>query len=137
MPGGDRTGPMGYGPMTGRGAGLCAGYNVPGFANALPGRGGFGRGWGMGRGGGGWGRRNWFYATGLTGWQRAAYGGYPPYGSFAPYTTPSAGQYYPSYAPALSKEDQLNELKYQAEYLEDALEGVKKRMEEIEGEVTE
>ena len=67
MPGGDRTGPMGLGPMTGRAAGYCAGYPVPGFMNAVGGR-GFG-GWG---GRGGRGRRNWFYATGLTGWQRAA-----------------------------------------------------------------
>ncbi|MCD6153487.1 MAG: DUF5320 domain-containing protein [Syntrophobacterales bacterium] len=39
MPWGDRTGPMGYGPMTGRGAGYCAGYQMPGFANPTPGRG--------------------------------------------------------------------------------------------------
>jgi hypothetical protein len=57
---------MGMGPMTGRGAGLCAGSNVPGFANR-----GFGL-FGRGRGGGGRGWRNRFYATGLTGWQRAA-----------------------------------------------------------------
>jgi len=31
MPGGDRTGPIGAGPMTGRGAGYCAGYNMPGI----------------------------------------------------------------------------------------------------------
>ena len=41
---------MGVGPMTGRGTGYCAGYAVPGYANAMPGR-GFGMGWG-----GGWGR---------------------------------------------------------------------------------
>ena len=35
MPRGDRTGPMGMGPMTGRGAGYCAGYDVPGFMNNL------------------------------------------------------------------------------------------------------
>jgi hypothetical protein len=57
MPRGDRTGPMGMGPMTGRGAGFCAG-NV---MNQMPGRGaGFGRrqGRGFGRGMGrkfGWG----------------------------------------------------------------------------------
>ena len=57
MPGGDGTGPMGYGPETGRGAGFCAGNprsdNVP----QMPGRGfgrgsgrrGFGDGRGMGR----------------------------------------------------------------------------------------
>lgn len=33
MPRGDRTGPAGRGPMTGRGAGYCAGYPVPGFMN--------------------------------------------------------------------------------------------------------
>src|SRR5690606_29649890 len=31
MPRGDGTGPMGEGPMTGRGAGLCAGNVQPGF----------------------------------------------------------------------------------------------------------
>ncbi len=30
MPGGDQTGPMGMGPMTGRGAGYCNGFAVPG-----------------------------------------------------------------------------------------------------------
>ncbi|MGB9888435.1 MAG: DUF5320 domain-containing protein [Anaerolineae bacterium] len=38
MPAGDRTGPMGMGPMTGRRAGYCAGYANPG-----PGRGFWGR----------------------------------------------------------------------------------------------
>ncbi len=31
MPGGDRTGPMGQGPFTGRGSGYCRGFNSPGF----------------------------------------------------------------------------------------------------------
>lgn len=39
MPRGDGTGPAGLGPMTGRAAGYCAGYGVPGYANAWPGRG--------------------------------------------------------------------------------------------------
>lgn len=48
MPFGDGTGPQGMGPMTGRGAGYCAGFSRPGFANPIPGRGwpGFGRGQG-------------------------------------------------------------------------------------------
>ena len=71
MPGGDRTGPAGLGPMSGRAAGYCAGYPFPGYMNPIP-----GRGFGFGFGRGGRGRRNWFYATGLPGWQRAAYG-YP------------------------------------------------------------
>lgn len=52
MPRGDRTGPDGLGPMTGRAAGYCAGYSVPGFIN--PDR-GFGRGMARRRGRG-WGR---------------------------------------------------------------------------------
>lgn len=36
MPAGDGTGPLGSGPMTGRAAGFCAGYPVPGYANPLP-----------------------------------------------------------------------------------------------------
>ncbi len=62
MPRGDGTGPMGAGPMTGRGAGYCAGYSAPGFANSTPRRGlGFRGGW-----------RRMFYATGLPGWMRFA-----------------------------------------------------------------
>jgi len=45
MPGRDRTGPMGYGPRTGWGAGLCAGTPYP----YIPGR-GFGMGYGCRRG---------------------------------------------------------------------------------------
>ena len=32
MPRGDSTGPLGMGPMTGRAAGFCAGYQMPGFS---------------------------------------------------------------------------------------------------------
>ena len=37
MPAGDGTGPLGVGPMTGRAAGYCAGYPVPGYMNPVPG----------------------------------------------------------------------------------------------------
>ncbi len=47
MPRGDRTGPAGAGPMSGRGAGFCAGFNTAGFQTA---GGGFGRGCGRGFG---------------------------------------------------------------------------------------
>jgi len=44
MPFGDGTGPRGLGPVTGRGAGFCAGFGAPGFVNPIPRRGfGFGR----------------------------------------------------------------------------------------------
>ena len=117
MPGGDGTGPAGLGPMTGRAAGYCAGYSVPGFMNPIPGRGFWG--WGRGRG---WGWRNWFYATGLTGWQRAAVG------------WPYPGGYAGPFAPTASKEQQLEVLKGQAEYLQDALDGINKRIEELQAQ---
>lgn len=51
MPRGDKTGPLGQGPMTGRAAGFCAGNNVPGYANPAPGMGmAWGRNSGRGRG---------------------------------------------------------------------------------------
>jgi len=62
MPRGDRTGPIGLGPRSGRGAGYCGGAGVPGFTSRPTGAGfgaGPGRGW-----------RHWFWATGLPGWLR-------------------------------------------------------------------
>ena len=55
MPGGDRTGPEGFGPMTGRRMGYCIGNNHPGFTNQTSNYGGrigrgFSRGFGFGRG---------------------------------------------------------------------------------------
>ena len=79
MPFGDGTGPMGMGPMTGRGAGYCAGFNMPGYANSLPGRPGIGLGRGMGRG---MGRGYGFYGKGRRFMPVAPYQsfGYPGYG---------------------------------------------------------
>ena len=77
--------------------------------------------------GGGWGQRNWFYATGLTGWQRAA-AGWLAGGANVPYMAPCAIPF----APAMSSEQQIDVLKGQAEYFEDALEGIGKRIEELE-----
>ncbi|MBN1675177.1 MAG: DUF5320 domain-containing protein [Kiritimatiellae bacterium] len=118
MPGGDGTGPAGMGPMTGRAAGYCAGYPVPGFMNPIPGRGfGFGRGLGLGfRGGRGW-----------AGYGPRAYGYAPAYGMPPfPYAAP--------YGAAPTPEQEVDRLKGQAEYFEDALEGVKKRIAELEAE---
>lgn len=118
MPGGDRTGPMGEGPMTGRAAGFCAGFGLPGYANPAFGR-GFGRGFGggfRGRGAGrGW--RNMYYATGLTGWQR---------GAFAAGPGPWPG--------APKREDELAALKSQAGQLGGALDAIRRRIDELEGE---
>ena len=38
MPFGNGTGPAGMGPMTGRAAGFCAGYPMPGYMNPVVGR---------------------------------------------------------------------------------------------------
>lgn len=68
MPRGDGTGPMGTGPMSGRQAGYCVGYDAPGYANPAP-RLGLARGFRGGRRG----RRNMFYATGLPRWARESF----------------------------------------------------------------
>jgi len=123
MPRGDGTGPAGMGPMTGRGAGYCAGYHVPGFANPVPGRGFWGAGRGGGFGGGGRGHRNMYYATGLPGWAR--FGRMP---AVAPY----GGQAYPA---QMTSEQELDYLKSQAEYFQTALEDITKRIEAVENEM--
>ncbi len=90
----------------------------------------------MGRGGGfggGRGRRNQFYATGMTGWQRAAVG-YPGFGGAVPVAAPYVAPYAAPFAPPVSGEQQLDALKGQAEYFEDALEGIRKRIEELEAQ---
>ena len=70
MPLGDGTGPAGLGPMTGRAAGYCAGYGVPGFMNPIRGRFGFAAQ-----------RAGYAYPV------AAGYGSvpYPPYAGFAPF----------------------------------------------------
>lgn len=67
MPRGDRTGPIGQGPRTGRALGLCSGYPTPGFMQRTTGM-AFGRGlaWHRGFGfarryGSGWGIGPWNY----------------------------------------------------------------------------
>lgn len=126
MPGGDGTGPMGFGPMTGRSAGFCAGYAVPGYMNSVPGR-GFWVG-GRGRGGGrGWGR------GGGRGWARFGYmptQGVPTYAM--PYTASPYPGYGADYLPQATPQQELDGLKGQAEYFEDVLDGIRKRITELE-----
>jgi hypothetical protein len=71
MPRGDGTGPGGMGPMTGRAAGYCAGYGMPGYMNPYGGRMGGAR---FGYPGGG---IPGTYTTPYYGW-----GGYPGYPGF-------------------------------------------------------
>ena len=116
MPRGDRTGPAGMGPMTGRAAGYCAGYTAPGYVNPVAGAGcgfGFGRKMGLGFRGGRGGR--W-------GVPNAGYG----YGYAAPVVAP--------YAARPTREQEVDALQGQAKYFEDALADIKKRLGELEAD---
>ena len=105
MPGGDRSGPQGLGPMTGRAMGYCAGYTQPGTMNPVGA--GF---WGRGRGRG---FRHRVYA-GMQGWMRY---GYPPY-----VINPT---------PQYTKDDEIQFLKNQADYFKSALEDISSRLSEL------
>jgi hypothetical protein len=109
---------MGLGPMTGRGAGYCVGFGVPGFMNLGMGRGFWGRG-----GGRGW--RHCYYATGLPGWARAGWG-LPAWGGPYPYAAPVP--------PEGVEEAGLESLKAQAGSLERTLQALRRRIEKLEGE---
>jgi hypothetical protein len=131
MPRGDGTGPGGMGPMTGRAAGYCAGYPVPGFMNPYGGR-GMGMAWGRG---GGWGmgmawRRGW----GRGGYAAAPYG--PPAYGPAAYGPAAYGPaaYGPAAWSAPSREDELETLRGQADWLKGEMEAVSERIQELEKE---
>ena len=110
MPGGDRTGPLGRGPMTGRALGYCAGNNRPGYANPGFGR-GWGRGWGRGFGRGFRGRGRGFW------WRDYDDPYYPP-----PYT----GVY-----PQPTKEEEKTYLENMLKNLEEEIKMMKDRLLEL------
>ncbi len=108
MPRGDRTGPAGMGPMTGGGAGLCAGYGVPGYREPVQGRCGMGFGCGRSRG----------YGMGMRwrhGWTNSG--------------TQIASQ------PVSNKRlDELSTLKNQSRHYMDALQSINDRISAFEAE---
>ncbi len=107
MPSGDRTGPMGQGPMTGRSSGFCAGYDTPGYVKGFGG--GTGRGFRFGRGRGrgfGWGRN-----FGFAGF----FPGFP-------------------WSHSISREDDISMLKSQNEYLKRSQKDIEKKLDELEKE---
>lgn len=111
MPLGDRTGPQGLGPRTGRGLGYCSGSPVPGYMNNWGGRGGgFGRGGGRGAGLG----RG--YGKGI-GWGYGA--------AYAPLAYAS-----PVYNP--DPQAQASALRAQADELKIALENITRELENLE-----
>ncbi len=123
MPRGNGTGPMGMGPMTGRGAGYCAGFGQPGYGTPGPGRGiAFGRGCGRGFGRGfGW--RAWGY--------RGAGFRNPEQGAVAPGASAYAG---PWGARQVTREEELDYLRGQAGMLKEELDAISGRMRDLEGE---
>ena len=121
MPFGDGTGPQGLGPMTGRGAGYCAGYGVPGYLNPFGGR-YFRRHWGIGWFGRGRGWRNWARATGLPGWWRASIG-LPAFG----------GQIYPPYGPELTSDQEKEILTQELKDLKEEIKAIEKRLGDLKG----
>ena len=119
MPRGDRSGPSGNGPMTGRGNGFCAGYSAPGYAGFIPGRAGAGRGW-----------RNRYFETGMTGWQRGAQGPISPY---AP-GFPPAFRFEPT---PMKPEHEADALRNQVRYLQDNIKAAQDRISELENKESE
>jgi hypothetical protein len=106
MPWGDNTGPLGMGPMTGRGLGYCAGYGAPGYTQPFPGR-GFGRGRGRGFGPG--------FGRGFA-WRGPAYPGAAPY---------------PTYQ-SMTSEQEKQMLQNEAQQLKQALTNIENRLADLE-----
>ena len=121
MPGGDRTGPAGYGSRTGRGLGYCSEYDSPGFTRGVPRNGGgFGRGWGRGFGRGFWGRGR--------GVRNRDYYSDPHYGP-APY--------YRDAYPESSKDEEKSYLENMVKDIEGELKAIKERLQELSKEKEE
>ena len=103
MPRGDRTGPDGMGPMTGRGLGYCAGYESPGFTKGVPrGGAGYGRGYGFGH------TRGFGYGRGF-------------------YQNPYYGYHSYSY----SKEDEEQMLSDELKMIKEQANNIEKRLDEL------
>ncbi len=116
MPRGDKTGPAGQGPRTGRGLGYCSGFDAPGFMQPGFGRGmGYGRGMGLGRG--------MVFRRGR--------GGFFGMG-FVPPIVPTQVPYYAPSVPQITKEQEKQILSQDLDFLENQIQVIKKRIEEID-----
>ena len=104
MPWGDRTGPLGLGPGTGRRMGYCSGHGQPGYMSA-PRTGwsrGFRRGMGFHHAGFGWGYRYFPFRAG-----------------------------YPDYPLEFAPEEEKQYLEEEASWLEKRLKSIQKRLAEL------
>jgi len=119
MPKGDRTGPMGTGAMSGRAAGVCAGFNSPGYARPMNAG---GAGMRAGRRRGGWRGP----AAGGRGW------------CFRPFATGPMGRMgsggYGSALQPLDPELERETLRNRSRVLQSELDAVKRRLAEIQPE---
>lgn len=110
MPKGNFNGPMGMGPMSGRGAGFCAGHEAPGFA--YPGH----HMRGMRRA---WHGHGWFghhrMPMGYHGWQSM---------DFAAYEVP--------YPADMTPEEKMDMLSTREAWLQEQLEEVRKELGDLE-----
>ena len=118
MPGFDRTGPMGTGPMTGGRRGFCN----PATAGYLPAYGGYGYGRGLGL-------------------RRGFRGGYGPvmgrgYGRGYGWYPPAAGPVYPPVYP-MGAASEIDMLKEQAEYMKNSLDSINRRIDALEKQPSE
>ncbi len=117
MPGFDGTGPRGMGPMTGGGRGFCRPSGIRRMSSFGGGY-GFGRGYGLGRG----------YRFGMG----VPYAGPVPYGYPGAPVAGVPGAY--PYAPQMTREQELDSLRDQAEAIKGQLEEIQTRIEELETE---
>ncbi len=108
MPGGNRMGPRGEGPQTGRGLGYCAENEQPDYAGSQT-RQRFGRGFRRGGRGRGWGNR--FNADFWSG--------------------QGGGRFF---AQPISQDQNVDSLKAQAQELQNALQGLQARLAELEAD---
>jgi len=113
MPGYDRTGPIGGGPMTGGRRGVC---NPAATGNpTVPGGYGYGRGFGLRcgfRGG---------YGAGMGRGYGRGYGWYPP----------AAAPVYPPVQPMVAGSE-IDMLKEQAEYMKKVLDAITRRIDQLD-----
>jgi hypothetical protein len=115
MPYGDRTGPQGLGPRTGRGAGYCSGFPGPGSMNPVSGRGFFG--FGRGRGSRGVGRGRCWRSCSLD----------------PVFTGQARGGYSSSrFAARFTDEEEMDILRGEAEILRQQLNDIQNRMSTLE-----
>ena len=119
MPKGNRTGPTGTGARSGRGAGFCAGFDMPGYANPMMAA---GAGAGMRRRQEGWGGP----LAGGRGWRHRSFAtGRPDHLYF---------DSHPAAARSYNPEWEMESLRNRSRMLQAELDTISKRLEELDSQ---